>query len=138
MPPPIRHTRSGPVLLLLFLAQTAAVPPLRAQDAPPSTGGTLGQVPADFELHGELMLVSGQLTGFEAACGFGLKPNRQELMTWYDHYHLARSRARIEAIYELGVNIGREGPCTAAHNAALVRQWRFLLNRTAAYVETYR
>ncbi|QJE74137.1 hypothetical protein HHL28_14515 [Aerophototrophica crusticola] len=117
----------------------APVQPVPAYPPPAATSpGTLGQIPSDYELHGELVLVSGQLEGFEQACGFGLKPDRQELLDWYAHYRLARSLDRLRGIYELGVSLGREGPCTAEQNQALVRQWRTLLNRTRTYVEQYR
>lgn len=106
--------------------------------AGPALAQTLGQIPADYEVHGELVLVSGQLEGFFEACGFGRKPDRDELMRWYEHHHLARSMGRIQGIYDLGVALGREGPCTADHHVALVRQWQSLLTRTLAYVDTYR
>ncbi|HYE52553.1 MAG TPA: hypothetical protein VEB20_23360 [Azospirillaceae bacterium] len=98
----------------------------------------LGQIPADYELHGELVLLSGQLEGFSNACGFGRKPDRGELMTWYEHHRLARNPARMQVIYDLGVSLGREGPCTADHYQVLEAHWYSLMTRTQQYVENYR
>lgn len=100
--------------------------------------GTLGKIPADFEVHGELVLVSGQLEGFNETCGFGRRPNRDELLEWYEHHRLARSLGRMRGIYELGVELGREGPCTVEQHQSLVGYWEALLGRTRAYVEQYR
>lgn len=136
-----RGTAPGPAAPAPTAPRPAPPPvqPAPPYQAPGSPGpGSLGQIPSDYELHGELVLVSGQLEGFEQACGFGLKPDRQELLDWYAHYRLARSLDRLRGIYELGVSLGREGPCTAEQNQALVRQWRGLLNRTRNYVEQYR
>ncbi|HYC03940.1 MAG TPA: hypothetical protein VED40_11625 [Azospirillaceae bacterium] len=113
--------------------QTPAAP---APGVPPQ--GTLGTIPGDFELHGELVLVGGQLEGFHAACGFGLRPDRAELMRWYQYNRLARNPGRMEVIYDLGISLGREGPCTADHYKALETQWTALMSRTQNYVATYR
>lgn len=113
--------------------QTPAPEP---DDRPPP--GTLGQIPADFELHAELILVSGQLEGFKDHCGFGRSPDRGELLGWYRHWRLARSMTRIETIYDLGVALGREAPCTMDHYRALATNWDALLARTRTYVEAYR
>lgn len=114
-------------------AQSDAVPP--SDRSPP---GTLGQIPEDYELHAELILVSGQLDGFAEHCGFGRHPDRAELLDWYRHYRLARNMARIESIYDLGVSLGHEAPCTAQHYRALAANWDRLLSRTRSYVEAYR
>ncbi|ACI99980.1 hypothetical protein [Rhodospirillum centenum] len=143
-PAPGRPRRA---VLAAALLLAAAPGPVAAQQAPGPApipgpaqvpGRSLGQIPADYEVHGELILVSGQLEGFFEACGFGRKPDRDELMRWYEHYRLARSMGRIQGIYDLGVALGREGPCTTDHHTALVRQWQTLLSRTLAYVDAYR
>ncbi len=150
--------RPAGVAACLFIALAAAVPtaapattagpvvlgPHAAPDRPPEPPpdrlppGTLGQVPADFELHAELILVSGQLEGFKDQCRFGRSPDRDEMLGWYRHYRLARNMGRIEAIYDLGVSLGHEAPCTTAHYNALAANWETLLTRTKTYVEAYR
>jgi len=114
------------------------IPSVRLPAQTQPSDGILGQIPADYEPHGELVLVSGQLEGFAEACGFGRKPDREELFAWYDHYNLARDPGRLRVIYEVGVSIGREGPCTVEHSRALTRYWDSLMSRTTAFVETYR
>lgn len=134
------RVRPRRLALAAALLLAAAPGPARTAQPAPSAApdGTLGQIPADYEVHGELILVSGQLEGFFEACGFGRKPDRDELMRWYEHYRLARSMGRMQGIYDLGIALGREGPCTADHHTALVRQWQTLLSRTLAYVDAYR
>ncbi|WP_119679785.1 hypothetical protein [Indioceanicola profundi] len=119
---------------------SGAAPPGARQPAQPSLlpPGTLGQVQADYEVHGELVLVSGQLQGFNETCGFGRRPDREELLQWYEHYDLARNMSRIRGIWELGVELGREGPCTVEQHQALVGYWESLLTRTRTYVQNYR
>lgn len=145
-PARLRHAALAAALLLATAPGPAAAqqPPGSPPGSAPITGSaqapgrSLGQIPADYEVHGELILVSGQLEGFFEACGFGRKPDRDELMRWYEHYRLARSMGRMQGIYDLGIALGREGPCTADHHTALVRQWQTLLSRTLAYVDAYR
>lgn len=116
------------------------LPPGAARPAQPSLlpPGTLGQVQADYEVHGELVLVSGQLEGFNETCGFGRRPDRNELLEWYEHHDLARNMSRMRGIWELGVELGREGPCTVEQHQALVNYWDSLLTRTRTYVQNYR
>ncbi|MFM2043403.1 MAG: hypothetical protein RLY86_1979 [Pseudomonadota bacterium] len=121
--------------LLLILSAAAQPLPARAQHGSP---GVLGQVPADYELHSDLVFVSGQLLGFREACGFGRRPDREELLDWYRHHRLARNERRLRAILDLGAAIGREGRCTEARQQALVTQWDTLMSRTRAYVAAYR
>jgi hypothetical protein len=98
----------------------------------------LGQIDANYEPHDDLVLVSGQLTGFAEACGFGRKPDRDEMMRWYQRHQLARSMARIQTLYDLGIDLGREVPCTAEENVRLTRRWEELMLRTETFVRTYR
>lgn len=142
-PPAAADTAADPLVLGPHAGGPLGAPP----GAPPQTPapeadrlppGTLGQVPADFELHAELILVSGQLEGFKEQCGFGRSPDRGELLGWYRHWRLARSMTRIETIYDLGVALGREAPCTMDHYRALATNWDALLARTRTYVEAYR
>jgi hypothetical protein len=99
---------------------------------------SLGQVEDDYEPHSDLMLVSGELTGFADACGFGRKPDRAEMLEWYSRHELARSAARIAAIFDLGVTLGLDSPCTVQENIRLVRRWEMHMQRTEAYVRDYR
>lgn len=123
-----------------FLAVILSMPAAASADPEtvPPQAGTLGQIAPDYEVHGELILVSGQLAGFKEACGFGRSPDRAELLGWYRHYRLARSMARIEGVWDLGVSLGHEAPCTPDHYEALEAHWDRLMARTRNYVEVYR
>jgi hypothetical protein len=99
---------------------------------------SLGQVEDDYEPHSDLMLASGELAGFAEGCGFGRRPDRDEMLGWYRRHTLARSSERIAAIFDLGVTLGLEGPCTVDENIRLVRRWESLMQRTEAYVRDYR
>ncbi len=98
----------------------------------------LGRIEDDYEPHSDLMLASGELAGFSDACGFGRKPDRDEMLDWYRRHDLARSDRRIAAIFDLGMTLGRDGPCTVQENIRLVRRWEALMQRTEAYVRDYR
>lgn len=98
----------------------------------------LGRIEDDYEPHSDLMLVSGELAGFSDACGFGRKPDRDEMLDWYQRHDLARSGRRIAAIFDLGMTLGQDGPCTVQENIRLVRRWESLMQRTEAYVRDYR
>ena len=98
----------------------------------------LGRIENDYEPHSDLMLVSGELAGFSEACGFGRKPDRDEMLAWYRRHDLARSDQRIEAIFDLGVTLGQDSACTVEENIRLVRRWESLMQRTEAYVRDYR
>src|SRR5262245_4644485 len=108
-----------PALLALLGVPLAAGAQSQAQQS-------LGQVEDDYEPHSDLMLVSGELTGFADACGFGRKPDRDEMLDWYHRHTLARSEARVTAIFDLGVTLGRDSPCTVPENIRLVRRWEAL------------
>ena len=98
----------------------------------------LGRIEDDYEPHSDLMLVSGELAGFSDVCGFGRKPDRDEMLDWYRRHDLARSGRRIAAIFDLGRTLGQDGPCTVEENIRLVRRWESLMQRTEAYVRDYR
>jgi hypothetical protein len=116
-----------PLLVLLLPVLPAAV-----------AAQVLGRIEDDYEPHSDLMLVSGELAGFSEACGFGRRPDRDEMLDWYRRHDLARSGQRIQAIFDLGVTLGQDSPCTVDENIRLVRRWEALMQRTEAYVRDYR
>lgn len=104
----------------------------------PAAAQVLGRIEDDYEPHSDLMLVSGELAGFSEACGFGRKPDRDEMLDWYRRHDLARSQHRVAAIFDLGVTLGQDSSCTVDANIRLVRRWELLMQRTEAYVRDYR